>query len=720
MRYPSILVTLTFCLTITIMADESVGKTSFQQVSAWSPYLDFQQDTTIVYGTSDDLQSRIDSWRTQGYRVEFMTGVAWGNYNDFQNGGWDGVEHRDAAQRRRDGSLILHNPNDESNPYYCPTERYRTFLKTKIAQAIDAGAEAIYLEEPEYWAFAGYENAFRAEFRNYYNEQWRPPHESVDARYRADQLKYVLYRDTLRELFDFAKNYAMQHGREVRCYVPTHSLISYAHIQMVSPMCSLMSIPQADGYIAQVWTGTARAPNNFRGVLKERTFESAYFEYAQMTSMVRPTGRTCILLADPIEDDPNHGWDDYEANYKRTLVASLFQPEVSTYEIMPWPSRIFQHNYFATEADARRRNEKDPPLRVPISDGYAKVLLSCFNALAGMEANGKVKWEAGYDRIGVVVSDTLMFQRDEPTPSDRDLGNFFGLAMPLLKHGMPAKVVHLETLSDPNALKGIDVLLLTYEGMKPLSPAYHEVLAKWVRDRGTLLLVDDFKDPYNAVHAWWNTNGNAFPHPAAHLLKLLSLPEKPEPGAHDCGHGKLVYLNASPTQLSKSPGGDRAILDLLNQANVPNLRTQNHLVLRRGSYVVAAAMDESASSDPTTIKGRLVDLFDPTLPVVTDPQIRPGAVRLYRDVDAVQRPCVIASASRIRDEASDGDAFTFRSRGPAGTRCITRIALKAKPKHVTVRQGASLYPLTQEWDEASKTLVLRYDNVANPLLIRCE
>ncbi len=688
------------------------GRTSFQISGGWKANLDFQQDIVMVYGWSPDLPQRIASWREHGYRVEFMTGVAWGGYNDFQSGKWDGVDHHDTAQRRRDGSLILHNANDPTNPYYCPTDRYVTYLKTRLAGAIDAGAEAIYLEEPEYWAFAGYEDAFKREFQKHYGEAWRPPDESVDARYRADQLKYILYHDALQELFAYAKSYAREKGKTVRCYVPTHSLISYSYIQMVSPMCSLMSLPDADGYIAQVWTGTARAPNEYEGKLKERTFESAYFEYAQMASMVRPTGRTCYFLADPIEDDPNHGWDDYEANYKRTLVASLLQPEISNYEIMPWPNRVFEKDYFANEINARLVDAKARPLRVPISDQYRKVLLTCFNALAEMADEKQIQWDSGYDRIGVAVSDSLMFQRVDPTPSDRHLGNFFGLAMPLLKHGMPAKVVHLETLNDARALRDIDVLLLTYEGMKPLSPVYHETLAKWVRDGGKIVLVDDFKDPYNAVHAWWNTPPNQFKHPAAHLLKLLGLPGQPSPGAHDCGKGKLVYLNKSPSALAKSADGSSTLL-----AQLGELKTQNHLILHRGNYVIAAVMDESTSSETVTIRGRFVDLFNEKLPVVVDPQLHPGEVGLYRDIDSVPRPSVVASASRIRDENTLGNALTFTSHGPEMSRCITRIALNSKPGSVVIANGQRQVHFEQEWDESSKTLVLHYDNIAKPLTV---
>ena len=76
-----------------------------------------------------------------------------------------------------------------------------------------------------------------------------------------------------------------------------------------------------------------------------------------------------------------------------------------------------------------------------------------------------------------------MFQRVEPTPSDRHLGNFFGLAMPLLKRGIPAKVVQLETLKRPEDLGDLDVLLMTYEGMKPMSAEVHRVLAAWAAAR---------------------------------------------------------------------------------------------------------------------------------------------------------------------------------------------------------------------------------------------
>ena len=76
---------------------------------------------------------------------------------------------------------------------------------------------------------------------------------------------------------------------DVKCYVPTHSLVNYSQWQIVSPEASLASLPCVDGYIAQVWTGTSREPNFFDGRKRERVFETAYLEYGSMESMTAPT-----------------------------------------------------------------------------------------------------------------------------------------------------------------------------------------------------------------------------------------------------------------------------------------------------------------------------------------------------------------------------------------------------------------------------------------------
>src|SRR5882724_5863843 len=426
---------------LTVDANQILERTCFQTGASWSPRGNLGSDVAIVYGIDTNLPARIESWRERGYRIHVMTGVAWGQYQDYLYGRFDGINHEDEAQTDRDGNKIGHG----GDVYYmCPGTNYGKFLCVGVQRALDAGAEAIHLEEPEFWDRAGYSEGFKREWRNYYHEEWQPPDSSVDARWRASKLKYFLYRRALQQVFDYVQVYNQRTGRHVRCYVPTHSLLNYAQWCIVSPESSLAQLKGCDGYIAQVWTGTSREPNRFRGEVRSRTFETAFLEYGAMQNLVRATGRSVWYLNDPIEDNPNHDWTDYRRKWESTLVASLFQPEVSQYEVAPWPERIFGGHY---------PRSASPEDRKSIPPAYATELQAVFNALNDMK-QPRVEWDCGMPGIGVLASDSLMFQRGHPTPSDPHLGNFYGLAMPLLKRGLPVAPVQLENLTVTNCLQG--------------------------------------------------------------------------------------------------------------------------------------------------------------------------------------------------------------------------------------------------------------------------
>ncbi|HEU4636589.1 MAG TPA: hypothetical protein VFS41_10450, partial [Edaphobacter sp.] len=256
----------------------------FQTSQGWSPRVNVEAQMVMVYGIDSSMPSRIKSWRDHGYRVAVMTGVAWGQYGDYLRGDFDGKQHWNETQQEKSGKLILHSGREV--PYISPTEPYGRYLSQGVRRALDAGAEAIYLEEPEFWARAGWSDAFKQEWQAFYNEPWQAPDSSPDAQYRASKLKYFLYRRALAQVFDSVKQWSQQHGKSIPCYVATHSLINYAQWQIVSPESSLLQVG-ADGYIAQVWTGTSRQPNFYEGVRKERTFETAFLEYGALQNIAR-------------------------------------------------------------------------------------------------------------------------------------------------------------------------------------------------------------------------------------------------------------------------------------------------------------------------------------------------------------------------------------------------------------------------------------------------
>ena len=691
-------------------------RTCFQTHDPWAADLQFRSDVAICYGIDAGIDQRIASWKARGYVTHLMTGVSWGQYQDYLYGRFDGARHVDEAQTDRYGKVISHG----GDVYYMsPGEGFGRFLAQGVKRAMDAGAEAVHLEEPEFWVRAGYSEGFKREWKAYYKEDWVAPHTSADAQYRASLLKYYLYRRALAQVFAFVKEENARTGKHVKCYVPTHSLINYAHWNIVSPESSLTGVG-ADGYVAQVWTGTARTPNVYEGKLRERTFETAFLEYGSMMNVVQAGGGRVWFLNDPIEDDPDHSWDDYRANWESTLTASLLWPQVGRFEVMPWPERIFRGRYPAVE---RRRGvlgkRAAPERRVPIPPAYATEIMTVITTLNDME-QPQVAWDCGSRDIGVVVSDSMMFQREGPNPSDKHLGSFFGLALPLLKRGIPVEPVQLENAAIPAALGRYKVLLLTYEGMKPMSPDVHRALADWVEKGGALVFLGDDSDPFNAVRSWWNSPAEKtrYAAPREHLFERLHLPIDAPAGLYRHGKGTLIYDTSSPAALTyKSEGAEhvRALVRRACAAAKLEYRETSHLALRRGPYVIAAGLDESTAGATKVLEGHFVDLFSPDLALLGSVSLKPGARRFLLDLDrAVPRsgPSVLASAGKVVESSSSPDGgFRFVVEGPDKTEAVARVRLLAAPRDVSI-DGRPLAPEARVWDSGSRTILLRFPNAA--------
>lgn len=657
------------------VADE---RTCFQTGDPFSGFGDIGADVAIVYGIKN-LPKRIHGWRAHGYHAQMMTGSAWGGYQDYLYGKYDGSNHVDEVQTDIHGTLDSHG----GTVYYmCPSTNFGNYLCKGIQRALDARVEAIYLEEPEFWVKNGYSEGFKREWRNYYGENWQPPDSSVDAAWKASKLKYFLYRRLLQQVFDHVQEFNRRTGQHVQCYVPTHSLLNYAHWQIVSPESSLARLNGCDGYIAQVWTGTARTPNMYHGQLKERTFETAFLEYGVMQNLVRSTGRSVWYLNDPVEDNPNHDWQDYRRNWESTLTASLFQPEVSRYEVAPWPERVFGGKYPKKAA---------PEDRKAIPPEYATELQVVFNSLKNMKQDD-VQWDCGTPGIGVLVSDSLMFERGDPSPSDPNMSHIYGMVMPLLMRGMPVTPVQLENVAIPHYLDPFKVLFLTYDGMKPLSPEPHTALVDWVKRGGVLAVCDDDADPYNTVHDWWNSNGMRCDTPRQDLFHRLGIER--EMIKTDYGYamahvrdGAVLWLHENPADMAGRADGDTALIAIAKEAAAlakTEWVEKNYLMLRRGPYVIAAGLDDSIGGEPRVLNGHFINLFDSTLSVQDKITISPGSRYYLLDLDRVKyaMPCVLASACRVNVLKDNEKKFSAYVEGVTNTPAALLMKTDKPPKTI--------------------------------------
>jgi hypothetical protein len=667
--------------------DQHLERTCFQTGKPWSGAGNLRSDVAIAYGIDRGLPDRIKTWRDRGYLIHVMTGVSWGNYQDYMYGRFDGVNHEDAAQTLRDGNKKGHG----GDVYYmCPEINYGKYLCVGVQRALDAGAEAIHLEEPEYWVATGYSEAFKREWKSYYNEDWQPPHSSVDAQWRASKLKYFLYRRALQQVFDYVQDFNRRTGRHVRCYVPTHSLLNYSHWHIVSPESSLSRLNGCDGYIAQVWTGTSRTPNVYRGVERERTFETAFMEYGVMQNLVRGTGRRVWYLNDPIEDNPGYDWTDYRTNWESTLTASLFQPDVWRYEVAPWPERVFGGRYPRRRGGRRGFGQGQGQRGQPIPPAYATELQVVMNALNDMNQS-RVEWNCGTSGLGVLVSDGLMFQRGDPTPSDEHMGHIYGMAMPLLKRGMPVTPVQLENVTLRGYLDPFHVLFLTYNGMKPLSPEVHAPLVEWVKRGGALVVIDDDSDPYCAVREWWNTGDKHYHTPRNHLFEQLGFTDK-DFGADGAplklGKGTVTWLRQNPASLAYAADGDVRVARIAKQAAESAglaWHETNSLLLRRGPYLIGAGLDESTGGEPKVLKGRYVNLFDHELQVRTSIALSPGSRYFLLDLDAISGDRqVLASACKVLPGKSNSDGLTLTVEGVPNTPAVVLLHTSKDSASITL------------------------------------
>lgn len=745
--------------------------TGYQEHEAYRQSIDFGNDFVMVYGIDDTMPRRIREFKERGYVVHLMTGIAWGEYQDYLGGKWDGREHWDEGQKERDGKDVAHGP---TVPYMCPTVSFADYITDRLKIAVDSGVEAIHVEEPEYWDRSGYSEAFRREYEIYYHESWRPQHESADARYRSARLKVYLYCRTISRVSSAVKEYAkVRYGKDLRFYVPTHSLINYTTWKILSPEAELLNIPTVDGYIAQIWTGTSREGNVYEGVYRERTFETAFLEYGVMQELVRGTDRRMWFLNDPIEDRPMYTWDNYRLNYRKTAVASLLQPNVWHYEICPWPARVFDGKYpripkekstipVDRGADAAIHAVRSQGLTPqPIPKQYSTMLSSMFQLFGDME-QADWEFEGACDGVGVFLSDSALYQRSFPDGVIRGEGlgqrlddvlcknthpegyhreesralmkeitkdpnlmldfiqsmafpQFYGLALPLLKYGLAVRPVQLDNVQRyPGYLRTLRCLVLSYEFLKPMSPDVNAALVSWMRDGGEMIYVGDGSDPFHGVRAWWTEAGYA--NPAQHLFRLCDLPEDPENGRYAVGNGALTVLKITPASICLTKEAADSWRELvrktLRQVGL-TWEYRNDLTLHRGPYVICGVMDESVSDAPKVFEGLYADLLENDYAIITRKEVAKDDNAILFDFGKIEKESfrVIGTAARIDDVQLEENRFRMTMKAADRIHVFARLRMPGKVvEAAAVDEDGRAVALGYRWDDHTHTVLLDYES----------
>ena len=724
-------------------------KTGFQEIEPWSSEIDLQTDFVMVYGLNESLESRMQQYRERGYKVHLMLGCAWGNYKEYLCGRWDGKEHWDECQTDRNGNPILHGVD---TPYMVPTRSFIQYLTEHLCTLIDKGITEIYMEEPEFWEAGGYSEAFKKEYLAYYGVDWEPPHTNINAKYRSSRLKAYLYGRLVRHLSRNIKEYGRKTGKEIHFYVATHSLVNYAQWKIMSPESRLLDVDEVDGFIAQVWTGTSGTGNVYEGHYKSRTFETAYLEYGIMQELVKGTDKEVWFLQDPVEDNPEHGWEEYEDKYKKTLTAALFWPDVDHYEVCPWPNRVFKGRYPRKVGLAEGMiPTEDMEGAKNIPDTYATFLASMIQTLGDMT---KGENETEKDAVGVFLADSCMYQRTYPDhvehhgqkinlsgmedwmnrlifqkEEERQLllsmekmeyaykeccafPDWFGLTLPLLKYGLPIQPVYFDHMVRYDEyLRKYRYLILSYEFMKPESEEFHHKLVEWVKQGGTLFYIGKDFDPYNYLQEWWQKF--FCDTPAQHLFAEFGMDKEPANGCYRIGEGNVLVWNEVPALLSVN----EAIADKYRNWIREGLKMGgyhwkmcNYLSVRRDPYIVIASMQESDMGSVYTKEGLFVDLYEDKYPVVERVLVEPGQEKLLFDLEKIKEDVrIIATAARIENMVCENGQLSIEAKAIEHIQVNMRIRLPGKPEDLCAHtESGKNMELQSVWDEKSRTVLLSY------------
>lgn len=672
------------------------ARTVFQTNLPWDPRLALAVDGVIVHRHGDgkrSLSRAITSWQEKGYLTGRMFFADSDAANAYWTGKWDGTPHPEDVERDAKGDVVK---CAGVRPYMLPTEGWIRYLEEMTGQSIEAGADAILPEEPLAHAHTGYEKSFRQLWVERYGKPWEPESASAEARFLTAQLKNELYVKLERRLAALTRTRARDNGTSIPFVLPVHSIYSNVAARLVAPLGTSLGIEHVNGMIGQVWTGPVRWALHHYGSPEKSFFTSAYALYDYFVALTAGTGRQLWLLSDPVEDDPKHEWAEFEEWYRHCVTAKLLFPDVSSFEVMPWPDRIFLPGYGTgggTPAPGRNRI----------------AILSAVQVQQEIPAAGSHVARIT-EGIGVALADTLLWEK-EPFPP---LDGVYGLILPLLNAGVPVTACLLERTPERGYLSRFRVIVLSYEAFKPLRAEYHAHLAAWVR-RGGSLIVLGAPDDLDGAALWWRKAGH--PSPLHHLLAELG-PLPAANGDHSVGEGLVLRRGISPRRFADPDTARGVYLPLVDhalreQGIDEGLRRPGYFLLRRGPFVVAHAVTK-----PLEIPGKLVDIFEPELPVVDGARLEAGMSGLYRDVTEVlaeeaetdRVPCVLHCTHRRMKETRSPEALEVTLRGPLETPAVVRIHTAGrKPESVSAR-GAEGKNVPVDRKREGTTLRLRFPN----------
>ncbi len=638
------------------------AKTFFQTNKQCTPDLLIPTDAVVVHPHNVMPYNNVemhDSWKGKIDSIGRMFFSDSDDLNEYTTGKWDGIDHAADIELKADGQPMKCSG---IRPYMLATDGWTAYLRDrKVIPSLENGIDAILPEEPLGHAFTGYEESFKKLYEEFYDCKWAGQDSSAAAFYRTGYLKALLYNNLETELLNVTKEYGKANNRDVDFIVPIHSIFSNVANGTTAPLGLSLDTKGCDGYVGQIWTGPINwCLSNYDSPVKS-FFCSAYNLYDYFVQLTVGSDKKLWLLVDPVEDDPNHSWDDFRQWYQQCATAMLFMKDVDSYEVMPWPERTFLSTSFTPGLDdfAEKKTPKD----------YITLILSITQVLQDIPLGGEWIENCKESQIGIAIADSLMWQKtDGPV-----LQGTYSLRMPLYQKGITVSNCAMERFTEKEYASRFKVLIVSFEDWKPYKKEMVDSLVNWTSNGGTLLLLGKDGDQLDQDNSfWWHQEG--FTSPLKALLKQLNYQQ--HNNRWNFGTGHVIYDPVSPRDFAKPDIAETKYMDLINEsaekAEIEFSQKTGYFAMRRGDYVIA-----HAETQPFSLDGHFVDIFTPDLKIVHNIKLEKKQSGIFKDASETiaksSTPKVLHTTFRLIYEDFSGGVLKFVVKGPAGTDISARI-----------------------------------------------
>ena len=636
------------------------SRTTFQVSAPYNDSMALPADMVMVYNTEDR------GWSTsnQGYVIGAMQMMNKANGTEYHN------QHPEDLQIQSDGRGIYGTEpgagrpwNDiinESSRNSYQSQNYIDHKKNSINQMVeDFNPQTIVFEEPEYFRRGLYGDGYKSLWKEHYGTDWVDPISTPSAVILSQRLNVALECNAISQLSAHYKTL----NANGKFGVAAHSHFNYRAHDITAGIYSMAATGKVDALIGQAWSDTIKHSFLYDGTKTVRPYMLGYLEYASLIDAAVENGIPLYTLIDPLSDEKEkHTEEDLRQLNRHQVVSSLMHPEINRWENCIWPDRAFRD----------------------VSGDYKTELLSIYNALNDVSGR-EYKLTAGTPGITYLMSDSFTWQIEGDHWCQDPKEAYYGVAMPLIDDGIPLEVNSMDYIQSAEDLKGVSLLIASYDNMKPLSEEVNIAVAEWVKQGGTFLYVGGH-DAYEAIEGeWWMQEGKGGT-PYNNLLSHLGLnsvsvgtfdefgfvewagPSEYAPSEDNVylhndlygytasyegegitpllrtdtgatlgfetsvGKGKFLSVGLSGYYFASTNGGS-ALMKALCQYAVQYSGYQYvpspFMRADRGNYTAVHALQGDY-----TLPGTYVDVFDSTLRVVTDPVVTAGQSALYYNIGA--------------------------------------------------------------------------------------